>query len=632
MQQGLKARSINLVELSFMGGAHAILSPQLLALKLGNRVHPLDIGVFAYSVRGRFDPRKGSYWVDEGSLVSSRQKLIISLLDDFYISGAGDGTINTDIKNFEYAINWCDANECVDIFCSPESARLGYMKFSNHLFQEILKIDGASPLSCQARQRVLRKALQLQFPESYEHIVAGIPPVKHIREGLEPPEKENVRDYVDICLAIALTFSKFMVSAAPYPFRFEGKGFHTYIFPLHGIFATPYVEPPNAFKAYDFESGRIRMASELEHHARKEARISVIKAHKNLRDANSDEYHHSKMRLASLTMQAYACLINLVVGANSGELIQFLYDDALELVKSPLKKELSAVKLRAKGLEVSYTIGRGPGMKILKEYLVFREWVLNGRQCEFLFFRPVVGEFAAAKFWGSEQLNSDFSTRFFRKIKGVLVPATAKNIPPARVRKYKSLTLHLMKHSPLLVSAVMNHSVKTNIESYSRVGDSDQKVEFSNYWTAVKKAALRARDADQSDGVSIAAGHCGKINKPERDIPVVAIEPDCNSPYGCLFCVNYQVHSDETDVHKLTSFKYVIDAIRHNAPVFKFSEETFKDLAVRIEVVLDAISQRSESALQLVESVRTKVFDLGVLTPFWEQRLQRYEKMGIYFG
>lgn len=629
--QELKARSINLVELSFMGGDHAILFPQSLALKLDSRVHPLDVGVFAFSVRGRFDARKGTYWIDENSLVPSRKKLIISLLDDFYTSGAGHPTINTDIKNFEYAVNWCDANECVDLFCSPESARLGYMKFSNHLYQEILKPDGDSPLSCQARQRILRKALQFQFPENYEHIVAGVMPIRHIREGLEPPEKENVRSYVDICLAIALTFSRFLISAATFPLKFEGKGYHTYIYPLNGTFVTPYAEPPHAFRAYDFDNGQIRMAAELENIPRKTARMSIVNAHENVRDANSDEYHHSKMRLATLAMQAYACLINLVVGANSGELVQFLYDDALELVKSPLKKELSAIKLRAKGLEVSYTIGRGPGMKILKEFLLFREWVLNGRHCEFLFFRPVVGESAGFRSWGNEQLNADFSTRFFRRIQGVFVPATAKNVPPARVRKYKSLTLHLLKNSPLLVSAVMNHSVKTNMESYSGIGHADQKAEFANYWTAVKKAAIRARDADQAHGVSIAAGHCGKINSPEKDIPVVVIEPDCNSPYGCLFCVNYQVHSDETDVHKLTSFQYVIDAIRQNAPVFKFSEETFKDLAVRIEVVLGAISQRSETACKLVESVRSKVFDLGILTPFWEQRLQRYEKMGIYF-
>ena len=612
-----------------MGQDHAILSPQSLALKLSNRVIPLDVGVFVYSVRGRLDPRKGTYWIDENSLVESRKKLIISLLDTFYTSGASEGAINTDIKNFEYALNWCDANKCVDIFCDPDSARLGLMEFTNHLFQEIHKPNGASPLSCQARQRILKKAIHLQFPESYENIVAGVQPIKHIREGLEPPEKDLVSEYVEISLNIALNFSRFLMDGAPFPLRFTTKDYHTYIYPLNGSVVTPYSKESAAFNAYDFSEGRIKEVSELKNFALKQARVSVADAHENLLSANSDPYHFSRQRLATLAMQAYACLINLVVGANSGELVQFLYDDALEVVSSPLKKELSAIKLRAKGLEVRYTIGRGAGLKILKEYLAFREWVLNGRECEYLFFQPVQSG-SDGRSWGNEPLSSDFSTRYFRKLKGVFVPATAKNIPPVRVRKYKSLILHLLRHSPLLVSAVMNHHPRTNFESYSGIGVAEQKVEFTKYWEAIKKAAIRARDAEQQGSVSIATGHCGGMDKPSKDIPVVAIEPDCKSPYGCLFCEHYQVHSDEEDIHKLTSFQYVIDAIRNNAPVFSFSEETFKDLAVRIEAVLDAISQRSDSASQLVEAIKNKVFDLGILTPFWEQRLQRYEKMGIY--
>ncbi|WP_339413834.1 hypothetical protein [Pseudomonas sp. EA_35y_Pfl2_R5] len=629
MVTDLKARSINVVELSYMGQDHAILSPQSLALKLSNRVIPLDVGVFAYSIRGRLDPRKGTYWVDERSLVASRKKLIISLLDSYYTSGATEGSINTDIKNFEYALNWCDANGFVDVFCNSDSARLGYAKFTGHLFQEILKPDGASPLSCQARQRVLKKAVQLQFPESCENIVAGVQPIKHIREGLEPPEEHLVSEYVEISLSIALCFSRFVMDGAPFPLRFNARDYHTYIYPLNGSIVTPYSKASTAFNAYDFAEGRIKEVSELSTLNRKQARISVINAHENLLVANSDPYHFSRQRLASLAMQAYACLINLVVGANSGELVQFLYDDALELVSSPLKKELSAIKLRAKGLEVNYTVGRGAGMKILKEYLAFREWTLKGRKCDYLFFRPVQVD-SDGRAWRYERLNLDFSATYFKKLRGTFLPATAKNIPPLRVRKYKSLVLHLLKHSPLLVSAVMNHHPRTNMESYSGIGVSEQKVEFANYWGAVKKAAMRARDADQQGSVSIATGHCGGMDNPSKDIPVVAIEPDCKSPYGCLFCEHYQVHSDEEDIHKLTSFQYVIDAIRNNAPVFSFSEETFKDLAVRIEVVLDAISQRSDSACKLVETIRSKVFDLGILTPFWEQRLQRYEKMGIY--
>lgn len=625
----LKARDIHVIELSAMGRDHSILSPQLLALNLLTRKMPLDVGVFAYSVRGRLNPRQGTYWVDEDSLVQSRKKLIISLLDNFYVSGAGHGSINTDIKHFEYALNWCDANGCVDVFCNPQSARVAYLNFSNHLFQEVLKPDGDAPLTCQARQRILKKVLRLQFPENYENIVAGVSAIKHIREGLEAPEKELVSEYVDISLNIAVTFSRFLLDGAPFPLRFNAPSYHTYIFPINGPFITPYSPSISTFNAYDFVEGRVKSLEEMSGAGVKRAVDSVKGAHRNLNDANSDMYHASRMRLASIVMLSYACLINMVVGANSSELVQFLYDDALELVASPLKKELSAIKLRAKGLEVRYTIGRGPGMRILKEYLLFREWVLNGRKCDYLFFRPVI-DAPGDLVWGSEQLNVDFSTVYFKRLRGAFLPESAKNITPSLIRKHKSLTLYLLKNSPFLVSAIMNHDTNTNIASYTNIGLSDQKAEFSMYWEAVRKAAARARDTEQSDDVSIATGHCGGMNIPVKDIPVVAIEPDCSSPYGCLFCDNYRVHSDEADIFKLTSFQYVVDAIRRNAPVISFSEETFKDLAVRIEMVLDAVAQKSESARQLVENVRRKVFDLGILTPFWEQRLQRYEKMGIY--
>ncbi|MFO7071625.1 hypothetical protein P3E18_15325, partial [Pseudomonas aeruginosa] len=138
------------------------------------------------------------------------------------------------------------------------------------------------------------------------------------------------------------------------------------------------------------------------------------------------------------------------------------------------------------------------------------------------------------------------------------------------------------------------------------------------------------RDSESVAGTSITIGHCDSFDSPEKDIPVVAIEPDCKTQYGCLFCVHYLVHSDESDIHKLLSFLYVIEGVRANAPSFEFSEEVFKDVVIRIDFILEAICSRSIEAEELVKSMRNRVFNLGMLTPFWERRLQRYEKMGIY--
>lgn len=102
-------------------------------------------------------------------------------------------------------------------------------------------------------------------------------------------------------------------------------------------------EGEHGYSAYDYREGRLLTIEELSI-AKPEARLADLRetlkrAQRVIDDANADSHHQFRVRLAGLAMKAYACLINLVVGANSGEVIQFLYEDALEVVRSPLKKK-----------------------------------------------------------------------------------------------------------------------------------------------------------------------------------------------------------------------------------------------------------------------------------------------------
>ncbi|WP_256593305.1 hypothetical protein [Pseudomonas sp. GP01-A14] len=589
-----------------MGNQADILHPEFLALKLSHRVSPFDIGVCAYTVRGRIDKLTGGYSVNPDSLINSRKNLIVALLDGYYVRGLTHKSIETDFKYVDYGIAWCDANGHSDVYCNPEAARVSYLDYTNYLFQEVLKPAGMAPLTGQQRQQALKRTLQLQFPNDYEYIVAGVSRIKARKEGLEPPEDDDVKKYIDIVLNIALTFSRFLVGVAPFPMQFETKEYRTHFFPGNGRYITPYSEVEYGFSAYNYRDGRLLTLEELRQAKPKtrlpDHRETLDRAQKLIDSCNADSHHPFRMKIAAFAMRAFACLINLVVGANSGEVIKFLYDDAIELVKSPLKKELTATKLRAKGLKVTYPIGRGPGMQLLREYLKFRDWILDGCECEYLFFNVLdrSGR-SSAEF---VPLESRFSTKFYNQLQGVFVPEDSKNIPPQLVRKFKSLTLQHLKHSPLLVSAVMNHSERTNAQSYSGITKTNQKAEFANYWAAVKKAAERVKNSDHKGVTPIAVGHCDEMNNPSKDIPVVAIEPDCKTQYGCLFCIHYVVHSDETDIQKLMSFQYVIEVIRENAPNFEYSEETFKDVAIRIDAILDAISERSDASADLVKIMK----------------------------
>lgn len=265
-------------------------------------------------------------------------------------------------------------------------------------------------------------------------------------------------------------------------------------------------------------------------------------------------------------------------------------------------------------------------MKLLREYLEFRSWILNGRSSELLFFHVVDGRGLPSTDFPS--LENNFSTKFYNKLQGVFVSNSSKNIPPRLVRKFKSLTLHHLRHSPMLVSAVLNHTERTNAQFYSGVTDKQQKEEFGGFWASMLEAAKRFSSESQVGGIPIAAGHCDGLNDPVAEIPVVTIEPDCNSQYGCLYCIHYLVHSDEADIHKLMSFKYVVEAIRENAPNFEFSEEVLKGVIVRISFILEGISKRSKSASDLIGVMNKKVFELGILTPSGSAAYNAMRKWG----
>jgi hypothetical protein len=109
------------------------------------------------------------------------------------------------------------------------------------------------------------------------------------------------------------------------------------------------------------------------------------------------------------------------------------------------------------------------------------------------------------------------------------------------------------------------------------------------------------------------------------------IEPNCRTQYGCLFCENYVCHADQEDAHKLLSLQYVVTAVRHLSASIDHAESLFKEISVRIDLILEEVSKRSEKNERMITTLAARVKELGELTPFWENRLQRYEKMGVVF-
>ena len=353
--------------------------------------------------------------------------------------------------------------------------------------------------------------------------------------------------------------------------------------------------------------------------------------------ANEDERHWYRLVVAGLAAKAYASLFLMITGATPTEFEQFIYADALDVVRSPIKKELSAVKFRAGGRSTLYNIGRDTGLPLLKEYLKLREWILNGAEHKRLFFAmPMSTEPASTNKKISEFKASESMKTFFDFISGVFLDPTVPRLSPRKMRKHKSIGMHTAGVSPSTVAASLNHSETVNLSTYAEATPDQQDAEFSQFWQAMHHAAQVVRERSQrpADGtIATAAGHCDGFSQPTplRDSGAVAIEPDCRSQYGCLYCEHYICHSDEEDLHKIVSLQYVINSVRKAAPDAEHAEALFKELSIRIEFILEALGERSVAVKQTVEAVKAIVFEYGELTPFWERRLSRYEKIGVVF-
>lgn len=620
------------------------LRPERLRLQLSS-VHavkaPLDIGSLAYMKRGARPAALADRGVPvvELSLVVSRRKLIINLLD-WLVVGNRATSVASKFYIVAGVVSWMNDNGYVDIFRDAGQASEAYALYTDYLNGLILS-GKYEPRTAGHAQNAFKSIVKMQLPNEYQYVLRGAITIPSQRNVIRPPKESDVQMYKDVAIAIARRYSKFLLEHEAYPCVVKIRDYEVVKFPsLDGV-SSPFRE---CYICYSVEYKRIATVDEynLRHEKKKGFKLkssaverAVANAQVNFDIANADGRHYDRILMAALALKAYAALVSLITGASPTELEQFEYEEALELEKSVLKKELTAIKFRAGGKKTGYVIGRKEGLPILKEYLKLRKWVLDGQYYGKLFFSLGNRGSEFGKVFYSFNAVSNMHN-FYNSISGTYLDLKYPNITSRKIRKHKSNAQHTAHFAPGTVAESLGHTRAVNLLAYSEATIEQQESEFGTYWESVRHAAqmVRERSANTPEtAISIAAGHCEAFNSPTpvSSAGAVVIEPNCRTQYGCLYCTQYVCHSDEEDVHKLVSLQYVINAVRNMTADSSHAEALYKDLSIRIEFVLEAIADRSDTAGQIVAEMKNKVFDLGVLTLFWESRLQRYETMGVIF-
>lgn len=629
----LVARKTNIIHRKEIGSD--FLRPEEILLQLDKRVksRPLDVGCIAYKeVSKKQKCHRGSFYVNESSFQKERRELIQVILDSFMYD-IKDSTVFQLFSYYEACIRHCDESGLEDFFLSPIAARKAYQSLTNFL-NERLSLGELKPVSAGNYQRAFRHLIGLFFPSDRLSIIRSAVPIRNSTHGSTPPSSTSVVHYVKTAYSLARQLDDVLTQGKPYPFAVTIDDIEIVHFPSNSGVLSPYTSRQDLV-CWSKERMELVSTEEYLAKARQLGRMpkrhtvekDLEKARQSLDNANVDLRGYWRMRHASLALQSYTYVLMLVMGATASEMAEFDFLDALDIEKSTVKKELSSIKFRANGRKTKYALSKRKGLQILHQYLEFRSWYLGSSSFPKLFFS--VNKDPDIEL-GLATLNKDFVTKFHKRISGVYLARDCPVVSSRASRKFKSTALYSLGFSPVVVADVLNHTVSTNLGRYANGNIDQQASQLVDYWSSVRHAAARALSADVV-AFSTSTGHCRSFNSPMPESESTPIKPNCKIQLGCLYCENYLIHAEAEDIQKLLSLKYVVEAVRGVADDVAHAEHLFKDLVIRINALVDKIASLSPRSNSLVSTVERNVFELGMLTPFWERWMQRYEHMGVEF-
>jgi hypothetical protein len=633
-------RSTIVVEVSDLH--REFLHPENITVQLDKRTKaiPIDIGSWCFSKReARFDGVGGhqsNRAVAINSLLEHRRRLVIAFCDYMYTCGHRDKTKQTYFNRTDEVLEWCDSNGH-ELFLLNEAATVAaYQAYTDWLFHRIRILKDLNPYSARRKQLAFLNIFALLYTSRASELTAQAQSIAFMRPEKAAPAEQAVHDYLDVIFPFVRNLKSALMNKEDFPLKIHCGSYDVAIFATNGSNVTsPYAKK---LKSAYHPDGRYRTWDEYVDERRKRKpniTLDALRTGYKRSKANAVKINASKGECryrrawANHVMRGYAILIQALTGMSPTELTSLEYSKGLDVVSDSVQKDLVTVKFRAAGKKVYYTIGGRKGLKLLNEYLAFRDWYLQGQASFYLF---CVNADKRLQLVEAKPLPVDFNKKFYYALTGDIIDPAIKNITSGDFRKVKSILLKKLGVSLKDTAHALNHTEHSNMQAYNKPSVDDMKTELAYFWNSVKSYAStltikKASDNDQSD--SIAVGHCGSFGEPELICTDAPINPSCSKQYGCLYCKHYVCHADEEDVMKLLCLKYVINAVRDTVPDAARGEEIFRDISVRVEAIIQRIKILYPDMVEVVSKARKNVFELGILTPFWESRLSRYEEMGV---
>jgi integrase len=531
-------------------------------------------------------------------------------------------------KNF---LNWCDDSGHFDAMAGGPSTHRAFKGFVDHLREQVdshaRRLSGAWDVQCGV-EALLREFLGQTDLRRGTNLLQ-----RKLSDGIptEPPAEIELARLLALSDALFNGLTDFVVERENYPYRLAMPGYlgwkdnHLWIFPEQLWCMPPYlIEQRDSLRRksrnYDYEGGRVITLDEALsiYSPPSRARSEVERTTEILASANRDPYHHHRLKAANLAHNAFVVLFLAQTGLNMGVASELRW--GIEDIEVGVAQQgFRAVKWRAGGKEVSVVV-RSAFLPVFRKYLSLRKYLLAGRPFDHLFM--------AISLDGSKEPRrmSSHAIDYYHLVARRIDPS----LPSIKVRQLRSAKqdFHISRSDPSTAALLLGHTEETATTVYSAGTKSRQYTEVSEFLEKLSQSAARRAVVAPTEvipnGIASHLGGCVGFEQPAPISDDIPITPDCAKQEGCLFCDQYRVHADNTDVRKLASCAYVIE----QTAVVPGAESYFRPVLERINALLKEISL-VDGCAEMVTTVIHDVNVKGELDPYWVEKLNLLTELEI---
>tara|TARA_R110002060_G_scaffold76398_1_gene86725 strand:- start:249 stop:2171 length:1923 start_codon:yes stop_codon:yes gene_type:complete len=555
-------------------------------------------------------------------------KILLKHINDLLIEGIRPVTINNRVKTIINFLAYLNINN-IEFILERQSIQSALAHFSQYLKHQIKihnkeKRVGLTTGTAHNYQKwVLSFTSFILSIDSLELLSSSdlIKTNDAQRIQTEPLSNETLSLEFNQYTTIFRRFSSIILNNEPFPILFE-LGIERYWITQTGKVIHKDSEILKRSGVFNFKEGREYTLDEIitsKRYKNTSNRNEAIKIfHKN-KDKENIQTSESRLLLIFSACKAYFMHFLFLTGENDSTAASILFNDDYSITNSD--KHFKSIKWRANGQTVKYDI-QSEFIEDFQIYIRLRNFLLKhyNEKHNQLFLNLLHGQLVAAPNNGSH--SSIIRTQSSSLFKENNFIATSKTI---RVTK----SLWVRKHyGSSLSSYILQHSNKTSNSNYTGITPEETDEELAIYYSELTNQLLDAPGIEKST----ASGNCVDPNMPQPiSIPLFndKLTVDCSDQKSCLFCDKYKLHTDEEDIRKLLSLKYIIAQSEHLSASSEHFNRVYKLLLVRIEKLLDQIKALGDEKATLIIDVNQQVFEHEKLSEYWSRKLELLNELGI---